>query len=314
LSGATHTKKLKPGKTTAFFICLCVAAFLWFVKAINSNYTLSVKIPVEFIHLPTAKKPLRALPQMLEVQIRTSGIKLFLIKFNQPFSKMVIDMNNLSASNRNYVLSASTLPFKNILKFETIIKHVNPDTLYFTDKHGTQKNVPVKLMSSVNFAPGFGCTNILVEPAFITITGDSSLIRNTDTLYTSPLNEMELSKDLSRELSIIVPNSNVYLDQNTVNIRMKVARLLEKEIYVPVSVTNAPEEVKSIQLFPARVKLKITYLQDEFNLADTANFKAAVDAGTIKHGKASVFLSTKPGNVNVLSIKPATTELIMLKK
>ena len=169
-------------------------------------------------------------------------------------------------------------------------------------------------MSSINFASGFGCTAVVLEPSFITVTGDSLSIKNTDTIYTTLLNENELNKDLNRELGVITPGNNIYLNQNTVNVRMKVARLIEKEIYVHVTITNQPEEIKTIQLFPAKVKVKITYLQDEFILSDTIYFKAAVDVRTVKNGKASVFLSTRPGNVNVLSIKPSETELIMLKK
>ncbi|MEO6301694.1 MAG: hypothetical protein ABIP51_00850, partial [Bacteroidia bacterium] len=51
-------KKLKPGKATAFFICLGIAALLWILQALNTVYTHTLIVPVTFKNLPQSKKPL----------------------------------------------------------------------------------------------------------------------------------------------------------------------------------------------------------------------------------------------------------------
>ena len=72
---------------------------------------------------------------------------------NQSEKELDIDFNSLKAvnKNQNYVLSSSQIDFNEVLKFDVLIKHINPDTLYFTEKIGYQKNVPIKIPLYLNY-------------------------------------------------------------------------------------------------------------------------------------------------------------------
>ncbi len=313
-SNNTSKNKLKPGKTTAFFICVLIAAFLWLVKSLNTTYTHGVKIPVEFKNIPQNKKPISGMPEFLNVDIKVSGLKLFFILLNQPFKKMTVDFNNLKTVNRNYILTPLTLDLKSSLKFETNVKQISPDTLYFIENSGYQKNVPVKMVSSIKCAKGYGYKTPVIHPDFLTIVGDSGSVKHIDTIYTQTFILNNLNSSVEKNLSVLKPNDNVYLSVNTVSVSIKVEKLIEQTLFLPVSVLNSPLNAKSVNIFPARVKIKFTSLQNDFNSSDTVNFKASVNCSNMNAGKTTVFLSTQPGNVNVLSVEPKEVELLIIKK
>jgi len=313
-SNNTSILKRKPGKTTAFFICILVATFLWLVKSLNTTYTKTVKIPVEFKNIPQNKKPLNPIPDYLNIDIKANGLKLFFILMNRPFKKMEVDFNNLKSSHRNYVISPTTINLKESLKFEAVVKHISPDTLYFMENSGYQKNVPVKVVCTLKCERGYGCKTPVVNPPFITIVGDSAAIKNVDTIYTQTFNLNNLNSGIEKNLAVLKPNDNVYLNLSKVNVSIKVEKLIEQTLLLPINILNAPLNAKSVHVFPSRVKIKFTSLQNDFNLADTINFKAAINGAGHNSGKIPVFMSMQPGNINILSIEPKDAELLIIKK
>jgi hypothetical protein len=310
--------KKKPGKTTAFFICLLLAGMLWGIKALNTVYEHErLKLPVVFRNVPQNKKPMQAMPDHLTIDVKASGLKLFLILLNQPFKPVEIDFNELKSVNKqqNYILSPSTIRFKNSLKFEAEIMQVSPDILYFTEKSGYQKNVPVKVPIYIKCIPGYGYRSPEVVPNFATIVGDSNSIKAIDTIYTQALSLNNLSQKTEKKMAVIRPNESIYCSVHEVDVKIEVDKLIEHTVYVPVEVRSNDLNVKSINVFPSRVKVKFTALQNNFNASDTTSFNATVSTSSIsKSGRAPVFLGTQPGNINVLSIEPKEVELLIMKK
>ncbi|MCE3226656.1 MAG: hypothetical protein K0S32_1207 [Bacteroidetes bacterium] len=313
----SNTKK-KPAKTTAFFVCLLLAGMLWGIKILNTVYDHQrFRIPVMFRNIPQNKKPTQALPDHLTIDVKASGLKLLLIYMKQPFKTLEVDFNDLKSVNKqqNYLLSPATIRFKNSLKFEADIVQVSPDVLYFTEKSGYQKNVPVKVPLYVKCVQGYGYRTPELTPAFATIVGDSNAIKAVDTIYTQALSLNNLSQNTEKKMAVIRPNENVYCNVHEVDVKIEVDKLIEHIVYIPVEVGTNDLNVKSINVFPSRVKVKFTALQNNFNPADTASFNATANSSAIsKSGRTPVFISTQPGNINVLSIEPKEVELLIIKK
>lgn len=267
-----------------------------------------------FKNLPLDKKPIKDIPEHLNIEINTSGLKLFFILLNQPFNTLEIDMNRLMTRNTNAAVKVSALELKNSLKFKTLIKQISPDTLYFTDKSGFRKNVPVKLISSITCKTGYGFSKPEVIPAFVVLTGDSSELKKTDTVYTELFSEKEVNKELNKDLRLINPTGNVYMSENKVQVHYSVQKLTEHSITASVSAVNLPEGAKNAYIFPSTIKIKYTTLQNEFEDEDSVLFKACIDAGKLKNNKGRIFLSTQPGNVTIISLQPEVAELILMKK
>ncbi|HRH11738.1 MAG TPA: YbbR-like domain-containing protein [Bacteroidia bacterium] len=291
-----------------------VATFLWFVKSLNASYNYTLKVPVVFKNLPLDKKPIKEIPEYLNIEINTSGLKLFFILLNQPFNTLEIDMNRIMTRTTNAAVKVSALELKNSLKFKTIIKQISPDTLYFTDKNGFKKNVPIKLNSSISCKAGYGFSKPEIIPSFVVLTGDSIELKKTDTVYTELFSEKEVSKELSKDLRLINPTGNIFMSENKVQVRYGVEKLTEHSLTASVSVINLPDGAKNAYVFPSTIKVKYTVLQNEFEESDTVLFKACIDAGKLKNNKGRVYLSTQPGNATIISLQPEVAEIILMKK
>lgn len=312
----SSTKK-KPGKTKAFFICLVIASFLWLFHSLNTVYTHTFKIPVNFKNLPQNKKPLIQIPEFISVDVKASGLKLGLLLLNKSTTPLEIDFNSLKTANKNqnYILSASHINFKNNFRFETVIKHISPDTLYFSEKTGYQKTVPIKVPLFFNCKEGFGFKKPVINPSFITIWGDTANIENVDTIYTHPLTLNNLSQSINTNLEFIRPNTEVYSNINEANIVIEVAKLIEHSVTVPINNIYKTFH-EQVNIYPSSVKIKFTSIQNAFNPEDTLLFKAMINSSKINSitKKCPVFLSTIPGNITIMGIEPKEVEILILKK
>jgi len=308
--------KKKPGKTKAFFICLLIASFLWLIHSLNTVYTYTFKVPVVFKNLPQNKKPLIQIPENLYVDAKASGLKLLMILLSEPYKQVEIDFNTLKSvnKNQNYILSSSHINFTGSFKFETQIKHISPDTLYFSTKTGYQKIVPVKVPMHLKCLEGYAHQKPVINPAFITIWGDTALIQAVDTIYTQPLTLNNMAQSVNTNLEFIKPSENVYSTLNETNVFIEVGKLIEQTLTVPVS--NIYRSSLQVNIFPAKVKVKFTSLQNSFNAGDTSLFKATINSSRINKvtKKCPVSLSTVPGNVNIMGIEPNEVEILILKK
>lgn len=309
--------KKKPGKTKAFFICILIASFLWLVHSLNTVYTYTLKVPVTFKNLPQNKRLLIPLPESISLDVKASGLRLLLILFNRPFKQLEVDFNALKSFNhaQNYVLSASRLNFKNIFNFETQIKHISPDTLYFSEKTGYQKKVPVKVPVFLKCKEGYGYKKPFISPAFVTLWGDTASIDKLDTIYTQQVTLTNLSKSFNAQLELIKPNPKVFISSNDASVIIEVERLIEQTITLPVTDLRKSYQ-HQINIYPAAVKIKFTSIQNSFNQSDTALFRAMIDSKKISsHSKkCTVFLSTFPGNVTIMNIEPKEVEILIFKK
>lgn len=308
--------KKKPGKTKAFFICLVIASFLWLVHSLNTVYTYTLRIPVTFKNQPQNKKPLFQIPEHLLLDVKASGLKLALILLNKPFKPLEVDFNMLKSVNRdqNYVLSSSNLNFKSIFRFETQVKHIIPDTLYFSEKNGYQKSVPVKVPLYIRCQEGYGYKKPAINPSFVTLWGDSTVISEIDTIYTQALTLSNLNKNVNTQLELLKPKAQVYTSSGEASVFIEVSKLVEQTVLLPVSDIHSSLQ-QHVNIFPSTVKVKFTSIQNSFNAKDTAMFRASIDSEKINRQtkKCPVFLSTYPGQVTIMSIDPPEVEILIFK-
>lgn len=295
---------------------MLIASFLWLVHSLNTVYNYQITVPVQFKNLPVHKKSRLEIPTELTVSIKASGLKLCLILWSRPFEPVEVDFNRLKAANRsqNYILSASEIDFKKSLKLEPQIKRISPDTLYFSEKTGFQKNVPVKPTLFLKCREGFGLKTALVSPAFITIWGDTDLIRTIDTIYTQPLNLSDLDHAVTSRLAILKPGSDVHASINEATVSIDVGRLVEYTLMVPVNPLYKPAD-RQVNIYPSRARVRFTCLQNTFYQPDTALFRVAVNTDKMNPltKKYPVFLSASPANITIMAIEPKEVELLILK-
>jgi YbbR domain-containing protein len=283
---------------------------------LNRTYYYTLHIPVKFINLPANKTLLSELPSQLRFDIKTNGLKLFFVLLNRPFNQITVDFNSLKGDNKSqyYAISSGNINLTTSTKFNVDIKKISPDTLYFAAKKGVNKNVPVRPIIFANADKGFVFSKPILNPAYITINGDSASVRNIDSISTAPLYLNQLNTNYAGKLNLIRPSENVYLNLSEVSVNITVDKLLEKEIGLEVNAINCPSDFTS-RLFPAKVKLKYSCAKNDFNDISEKDFKAVVNFNRQKKelNKLLVELSILPTQAHVLSIEPKEVEFLLIK-
>jgi YbbR domain-containing protein len=194
------------------------------------------------------------------------------------------------------------------------IKKISPDTLFFAAKRGVNKNVPVRPVIFASADRGFILSKAMINPAYVTINGDSASLRSIDSISTSPLYLNQLSVNYTGKLNLVRPSENVYLNLNEVSVSITADKLLEKEVEVEVIALNSPEGMIP-KLFPAKVKIKFSSAKNDFNDISEKEFKAVVNfrKQKKKKNKLPVELSILPTQAHILSIEPSEVEFLLFK-
>ena len=289
---------------------------LWVLQALNTVYNYTILVPVKFKNLPQNKKPLIQLPNNISIDIKASGLKLALALANKPFKPLEIDFNSLKSINKqqSYVLTSNTINIKSVFKFETQIKRINPDTLYFSEKNGYQKIVPVKIPLNLKCTQGYGYKQPIINPAFVTIWGDTSTINKIDTIYSQAVNLINIHQNYHADLAIVKPNLAINISNDLVNVSIEICKLIEQTITLPIHVSDIPN-TKQIAIFPSTVHVKFTSLQNSFINSDTLLFKATINPLKVNaNNKCPIILKALPNNITVLTIEPKDVEILIIKK
>jgi len=307
---------LMRGKLSAFFICLIISGFLWLSHRLNQTYSYSIKVPVKFVNLPSNKLLITELPDNLRCDIKTSGLKLLFVLMNKPFKELTIDFNTLKGDNKlqSYALNYGSINIKSITKIDVDIKKISPDTLFFATKRGITKNIPVKAHVFASPERGFVLSKPVINPSFITITGDSVSVNGIDSIVSSPLYLNNIHENYNGKLNLMRPSENVFLNLHEINISIQADKLLEKIIEVPVTLINLPPGTL-VKLFPPKVKITYSAAKNDFNDITESSFKAVANYSKRKKyfNKLPVELTIIPSQANILSTEPFEVEFLIFK-
>lgn len=303
-------------RIVTFLICLCIASLLWVVHALNKNYKYTLTIPVKFSRLPENKLIIGELPERLQVDIRTSGLKLLFIKLQKRPSEVLIDFNSLKTNARSqaYSISNGNFNLQSIINFDVEVIKIRPDTLFFSSERGTSKLIPVKANLQATFLPGYSTINKpLINPAYITVTGDAPEIDAIDTIYTQNIILKDVHQSYSGTAAIKkMPNLNYSAKE--VQLSFVVDRLVETSIKVPVQIMNRTSS-ETVKLLPEYVTIHYLVAMKEYDNIDASSFKATINFDDIvaKNKTLRIDLVRSPSEIKILRIEPSTISYLIYK-
>ncbi len=310
-------KQLFSKKVFTFIICLGIASLLWLVHALNLNYKYVLHIPVKFINLPTNKLIVGDLPEKLDVEIKTSGLKLLLIVFSKTNSELSIDFNTLktNAKSQAYSISNGSFNLQKSINFDVDVLKIRPDTLFFTTANSNARLIPVKFNLKTEMKQGYAITSKpIVNPAYISVSGDSTLIAKIDTVYTFQTTLKDVCKNFNASVLLKNTNANVHYNVKEVQVNFSVDRLTEASVKLPIELINN-NSIQTIKLLPSFVTVKYLVSMKDYDLINVNSFKATVSFNEIidKQKTLQVELIRKPSEVKILEIKPSSISYLIYK-
>ncbi len=308
-------------KMFVFAFFLIISTILWFLNALNQNYLTNLQFPVVFIHFPQDKINIKELPNKLKIKINADGFSILSYKLSSNFMPLKIDVSSvdlrlLSKSDSSKLFFLTNNLTRNLeAQFSEDFKilKIKPDSIYFNFTHITEKKVPVKLISEINYKNQFMLKNdIVIAPDSIIVKGPASLLDTIDFIKTKKLKLNKLSINVSQEL-MLETNKNLNYSQDYIDIDIDVEEYTETKIIIPIEIINLPDSL-SIKIFPNKVNVKYLVGFSHYGKISDHEFRAIIDYKTINNNlnsKLKVQIMSIPNNIKSFSSKPSTVDYVI---
>lgn len=288
------------------------------VHALNRNYQYTLKIPVTFTNLPSNKVIVGDLPENLDVEIKASGLKLLFISLKNLSEPLEIDFNTLKTNIKSqaYSISNSSFVIKDAINFDVQVLKIRPDTLFFISHKGNSKLLPIKANLSINFSKGYSMVaKPVLTPAYVSVSGDSTVLNQLDTIYTLPINLKDVQENYSSTIGLKKNSENINYNVKDVSLNFKVDRFTEATVKVPVHISNNTSSEK-IKLLPEFVTITYLVSMADYNNINANSFRAVVNYQQIveKQKTLKVELNVAPSEAKILKIEPSEISYLIFKQ
>ena len=314
----TRIRRLLLGKKVGtFLICLGIASLLWVVHALNRNYTYTLKVPVKFLNLPSNNLIVGELPEKLDVEIKTSGLKLLFISLKKNYNEVIVDFNLMKNNAKSQAYSINNVYFnlKNSINFDVELIKIRPDTLFFSINKSNSKLLPVKANLKVNCLPGYSIiSKPTITPAYVTVSGDSISLQKMDTVYTYFLNLKDVHQNFTSPVQLKKPYTSINYNVKDVQLSFNVDKLIESSIKIPVQIMNNTGN-ETIKLLPNFITIKYLVAMKDYENINENSFKAVVNFEHIKEKQKNlqVEIIRTPSEVKIIKTTPSTISYLIYK-
>jgi len=235
----------------------------------------------------------------------------------KPESKPVkVDLRTLD--NENYVVLSSQLAAINDTKdVNNKVISFSPDTLYFDFSNRSTKRVPVQISASLKYQRQFAQSdNVIIKPAYITVSGPSSSIDKITSWKTDSLILSDVNETVNSRLNLEpVKEGNISIYPRSVAVTVPVNEFTEKTIEVPVKLINNYSYF-NVKVFPQKVKVTFTTSLNRYAVVEEELFEADADLDMWKkhnYNVLPVMLTKLPAFCKIVKIEPKNIDFIIRK-
>lgn len=97
--GASHELHIKRNVVT-YGVCVIIATVLWFLNALNKEYTTENTYPIKYMDLPKGKLLVSEPPKEMTLAIKAHGFALLRYSISTSFLPIVLNVNSLLDKKR----------------------------------------------------------------------------------------------------------------------------------------------------------------------------------------------------------------------
>lgn len=319
IPGYSKVEQLKNNKQAiVFLVCVVIATVLWFLNALNKDYSSTISYPVKYVNPPTRQFLSNEPPSKLELKVDAHGFTLLRHKLSLSFSPIILNLSNITKGVSHTQGSYDVETSKHLKRIasqvsnEITVREVHPEVLQIVFDSLKSKSVPVRQNIEMSFKPQFNLKNpIRLTPASVQITGPAASIDTIYFLLSEKTSFTNLDASIEKNIEILHPEKTTIVPEEVL-LKIDVEKFTEKEIKVPIQILNQPEGVK-IKLFPSEVKINCLVGLSEFENITPKNFQAVIDYNLINTETINlpVVLQSKSSYVELLRFKPETVEYLI---
>lgn len=318
--------KFKINKKFIYFIIFLILSFiLWFLNALNRDYTTNLNLPVTFYNFPKNKANITELPSYFIISVKANGFDIVKYEFNKNFNPIKIDLSSShfykfdeNDTNKFYILTKDYLnDIDFVLLYDMKVENIKPDTLYFHFTKFGVKKVPIELLSDITTANQY-----VIKDNIISIIPDSAIVSGPqiliDTITKIFTNNIYL-KGLSEKTSVNVELNNyngITISPQNIQLVIDIEQYTEVRFKVPIEIVNLPDSLY-LHLFPNFVDIVYKIGFSNYQKIKESDFKVIVDYNSILDNfgsKVNTQIVKYPSKIYEFQHHPEFVEYIIQKK
>lgn len=305
-----------------YVICIVIATVMWFLNALNKDYTAEISYPVKYTNFPKGKFLVSELPQDFILEVRANGFALLGYKISTSFLPITFNVNAYSnhmlekSDILEYTLNTLEIKDKISSQLNSEIKLLNifPETIDFRFSKQASKTVAIAPLVRYTLRKQYILRNtISTEPDSILVSGPEANIDTLRCAYTQPIILKELDHDISRNVTLSeLPGINY--EQEVVKVSIQVERFTEAKRTIPISVENLPDSL-NIRLFPNHISLTYNVGLSKYDQLLDTDFTFVVDYNQCSTSSLLTVKARKiPPFIENLAFFPQKVEYILERK
>lgn len=316
--GASHELHIKRNVVT-YGICVIIATVLWFLNALNKEYTTEITYPIKYTELPKGKLLVSEPPKEMTLAIKAHGFALLRYSISTSFLPIVLNVSSLLDKKDllEYTINTSEIKDRISTQLNTDIQliSIKPESITFKFSRFESKRVPVIPRVEYTLKRQYMLKNdISVTPNHVAISGPVSILDTLKAVYTEPISLKNLSKEVTKTVSF----EEIYgtqINENDAKVKIEVERFTESKKTVPLVVKNLPDSLL-IRLFPHSIDVTFDVGLSRYEVVSDTSFSFYVDYNQIKTNPASlkIEIERSPRHIKDLVFTPETVEYLIEKK
>jgi hypothetical protein len=309
-------------KSLIFSFFLLVAITIWFLKALEKNYTTEIDYPVRYRNFPNSKTLIGEVPDQLKLTVYAHGYVLLQHKISSRYIPIVVSVRSFSlnqlrgADSGFYFIETRYMKdyIDKQLSSEFDILEIKPDTLVFPFADIIERILPVE--------PQLGYTldqqlilksEPFPDPDSVRVSGPDYILDTLKSISTRRKDLGLISKSGSYDFDLKT-FKHISIQPDEVEIVFDVERFTEKTLSIPISVKDLPDTLKVIT-FPSTVRVSCQVGLSNYERLQEGMFSASVNYSDIKAGQArlKIEMERSPDFINALNFSPKTVEYLIEK-
>lgn len=316
-------------KIYIFLACLLFSAISWLFTELSGETTISIPIKASVSNIPEGTIISYESDSIFSIETNATGLKIINNRLRQNINKVDIEFLALQRMNRDnkqmhfYTGNQIEMRFAMESGFSRNNLNARPDTLFFNVDKAFSKKIPVFPKTDITYRKGFkNYGQIGVSPDSVLIYGPENALQPINSIETSTLVLDDVNNQINEEVKLQLPDikGNVKLSDNKVDVIVEVEKFTEAMIELPIQIPNC-ESIDSastqIMVFPDKVEVFYLIALKDAGKISSDMITATIECpatGQKESNRTVARINKKPEWVEILRIKPAEVEFIVVEK
>lgn len=304
-----------------YLICVVIATILWFLNALNKDYTAVISYPVKYVNLPQGKHLTAELPTTLSLEVRAKGFALLGHSISTSFLPITFNVNTYSnhllekEDVFEYTVNTNEIKDKisNQLNTEIKLLDISPTTIEFKFAQSITKMVAIRPVVNYTLKRQYILNKITATPDSIPVSGPANIMDTLQYVPTLPIVLKELGKSVTREADL-ADVSGCTFDDTPVKLDLEVEQFTEARKTVRLEAVNVPDSLY-LRLFPDNINLTYDVGLSNYDKISNSDFRFYVDyKQTVLSSLLDIKVGKVPPYIKNLVYTPQKVEYILEKK